>query len=443
MSQIAYANPTAGPPDLSAVPAAPPPDSPRRSGPGLVAAPALISLGVHLVFFLAYWVPETSTFPERTWWLTQLSPLASAALTSAGHAQVSAQDVQSGLPGLLLLVFGVALWLLTRTPHWMGRFATAVPVLGGLLVCLGTWVAYAVSAHATCPGLASVLMTGWLAAAAYGAYRGLLSPPPERMAKTRRSGLPLLAAYALVGPLPTAVGRCLFGSELRDVAAGLQGNTTAGRLAGLATGATVGLYLCGVLAGVGVWLVYQCWPLGTFRRPGRRRVVALLVALALTGVVSWPTMTAAARRSTTLMYASPAAEVSFGCASRVLEPVGRRNEIRPAETLVVTGLGCRTVTFFSGYRQISSRTLTVGLSTSARPASGQFGSTVVVVQSKRLDGRPTQLTALHAPDGALQWEYGCPDRIRMGVEFDEPGSSVVVECGESALTFDPQSGPGR
>ena len=86
MSQIAYANPTAAPPDLSVVPSAPP-DSPTRSGPGWVAVPGLISLTVQLVFFLAYWIPETSTFPGRTWWLAQLAPLAATG------------------PGLLLLVF--------------------------------------------------------------------------------------------------------------------------------------------------------------------------------------------------------------------------------------------------------------------------------------------------------------------------------------------------
>jgi len=441
VSQIVYANPAAAPPDLSAVPASPP-EVGRRSGPGVVAVPALISLSVQLVFFLAYWIPETSTFPQRTWWLTQLSPLASPVLTSAGHAQVPAQEVQSGVPGLLLLVFGVAVWLLSRTPHWVGRFATVVPVLGGLLVCVGTWVAYAVSAHARCPVVATALMVGWLAAAAYGSYRGLLSPPPERTAKTRRSGLAVLVAYALVGPLPTAVGRCLFGSELRDAAAGLQGNTTAGRLAGLATGATIGLYVCGVLVGVLVWLFYQCWPVRSWH-PGRRRAVAMLVVIVLTGVASWPTMTAAARRTTTLMYASPAAEVKFGCGSRVLQTVANSTKTRPTETMVVTGLGCRTVSFFTGYRQTASRTLAVGLSPHGQLVSGQFGSTIVVTQSKRLDGRTTQLTALHTPDGAVQWEYRCPDGKRMSVEFDEAGSSVLVECGDIGLTFDPRSGPGR
>ena len=67
----------------------------------------------------------------------------------------------------------------------------------------------------------------------------------------------------------------------------------------------------------------------------------------------------------------------------------------------------------------------------------------MVAQSSRLDGRPTRLTALHAPDGAVQWEYGCPERTRMRVEFDEAGSAVIVECGESTLTFDREAGPGR
>ena len=42
--------------------------------------------------------------------------------------------------------------------------------------------------------------------------------------------------------------------------------------------------------------------------------------------------------------------------------MGAGSQIKPTETVVVTGLGCRTVTFFTGYRQISSRTLPLGLS---------------------------------------------------------------------------------
>ena len=61
---------------------------------------------------------------------------------------------------------------------------------------------------------------------------------------------PLLAAYAIVGPAPTAVGRWLFAPELRDAAYALQENTEALRLAALWTASSALLYLCGLLIGV-------------------------------------------------------------------------------------------------------------------------------------------------------------------------------------------------
>ena len=85
------------------------------------------SLGAQWVFFIHYWIPETSTFPASELWLTQLSPLASAALTSEGQPQVQAQNGQWGLPALVLLVCAFALFWLSRTRHWLGRTAMLAP----------------------------------------------------------------------------------------------------------------------------------------------------------------------------------------------------------------------------------------------------------------------------------------------------------------------------
>ncbi len=118
------------------------------------------------------------------------------------------------------------------------------------------------------------------------------APPPVRR-KTWRNGLPLLAAYAVVGPVPTAVGRWLFAPELRDVADGLQDNAVALRLAALWTPGTGLFYLCGVVVGIAVWMAYQWWP-------PRERVVALSLGLVgllvLIGLLGWPTSTVALER---------------------------------------------------------------------------------------------------------------------------------------------------
>ena len=54
--------------------------------------PLIIAVGVQLIFFLQYWLPETSRFPTRHWWLTQLAPLASQVLTSSGQSQVDGPE---------------------------------------------------------------------------------------------------------------------------------------------------------------------------------------------------------------------------------------------------------------------------------------------------------------------------------------------------------------
>ena len=102
-----------------------------------------------------------------------------------------------------------------------------------------------------------------------------LGPVP---AKTRRAGLVLLAAYAIIGLAPIAVGRWLFAPELRDAAAILQANTVSLRLAALWTTSTWLLYLCGLLVGGIVWVAYQWWPPRRERRFGG-------LSLALVGLV--------------------------------------------------------------------------------------------------------------------------------------------------------------
>ena len=90
------------------------------------------------MFFIHYWIPETSAVPANTLWLTQLAPLASVALTSDGQPQVGAQNGQWGLPALVLLVCAFALFWLSRTRHWLGRTAMLAPAVLGLVAALVT-----------------------------------------------------------------------------------------------------------------------------------------------------------------------------------------------------------------------------------------------------------------------------------------------------------------
>lgn len=472
MSQIDYANPQAARPDLGVLGGADP-GAEQESGLSaqqIAAIPLIISVLVELIYFVAYWIPETSAVPAHQWWLSQLSPLTSTWLTSLGNPQVPVQAGQSGVPGGLLLICGAALLWLSRTSYWLGRTAMLVPAAVAALVWLGTGLSLAFSGTFKVAALGFVVMLVWVIIAGYATYRCYLADPPAPVTKTWRSGLPLLVAYALVGPVPTAVGRFLFGGDLRDAAATLQTNTAGLRLAALWTPSAILLYFCGLLVGLGIWLAYLCWP------PRRQlsfvgRVLALAVTIVLIGLVSWPANTLAERRVTELLYESPAKSVHFTCGALVVpQPSAPRQAFQPALTLVVNGITCRNVTAYSGYKQLATRTLSASVSPvrastpEGKPIAGrivaaQYGEVLVLASSNRLDLHASQLIGLRVSDATPVWQYSCTGKKALAVRFagvpagDQPTlghqtlrertPTVVVRCDGRQLAFSPLTGPTR
>lgn len=476
MSQIGYANPQAAKPELGVVKgvANGTDDDVALRAQLAAGVPLTLSAVVHLMFFLAYWIPETSAVPGRVWWLTQLSPMVSSGLTSLGHPQVPIQVAQSGVPGAILLVCAIALRWLSRTRHWLGRSAMLVPAALGLIVSVVTWVALAISSTFSATWLGVLVMFAWSAAAGYAGLRGgSHAVVGHRTAKTWRNGMAMLVGYALIGPLPTAVGRLLFAPDLRDAAAGLEANTVSLRLAALWTPSTVLLYLVGLLVGVTIWVGYQWWP-------PRRRVsfvgwtLALVASLIATGALGWPANTVAERRVTRLLYASPATAVHFTCGAWILTPAGpgsggshEGQPTQPAVTLAANGFNCRTVTIFRGYRQLATRTLAAsvspvkavtpeGVTIQGRSVSAQYGPVLVLAGSDRLDGHANQLIGLRTADAAELWHYTCPGSHVLSVRFaavptgDRPElgqltvrertPTVLVRCNGQNLRFNPTKG---
>lgn len=434
-----------------------------------VALPLLVSLAAHLVFFVSFWIPETDAFPAHDWWLTQLSPLASAALTSAGRAQVDVQQDQLGIGGELLLLCAVALLLLARHPRRLGQRAVLLPAALGTVVGLAVVAAVLLGAHPSGQALGILLVAVWVGAAAYaGIYSLLLDLDPSR-GRRWRNGVPMLVAYAVVAPVPTAVGRALFGSDLRDVAATLQANTVALRLSALNPGATLLLYLAGVLVGVSVWLAYQCWP--PRRDPTMiTRVGLLVLALMATAGVGSAAAGAAQGRAEQLRTESPAQAVRFSCGSAELDNRhhdGARPTDGPARTLVITGLSCRGVTTFEGYRQLATRSLPYSLSPvtvrtpsgrrlTGRVVSAQYGDVLVFAATSRLDTGADRLLALAVADGEVLWQFSCATPTRLRLRFarvpggDDPRRGyltegerrpqVVAQCGDRTLRLNPSTG---
>jgi hypothetical protein len=467
VTKITYTNPRALRPDVGSLgPSTAERAEDSRKIRMAATIPLIISLGAQWVFFIHYWIPETSAFPAHELWLTQLSPLASAALTSGGQPQVPAQNGQWGLPALVLLVCAFALFLLSRTRHWLGRTAMLAPAALGLVAALASVIALAVKGEVRSTWVGVALLITWVWSAGYAALHGFLDNLAPLPPKTWHSGLPVLAAYAIIGPAPTAVGRCLFAPELRDAALALQSNTMALRLAALWTSSTVLLYLCGLLIGIAVWVAYQAWP------PRRDRafigrcliVVGILI---VTGALGWPATALADKRVDQLTYASPADEIHFTCGSWILAPTSQQRE--PTKTLVITGFTCRTVTAYSGYQQLSTRTLPVSLSPvitytpegariSGRIVAAQYGDVIVVVGSDRFDARSSELLGIGVTDSAELWRYSCADGA-VGVRFanvpggDNPAQGhitqgevapeVVASCGGQIVRINPMTGPPR
>ena len=89
-------------------------------------------------------------------------------------------------------------------------------------------------------------------------------------------------------------------------------------------------------------------------------------------------------------------------------------------TLGVTGAGCRTVTIFKGYRQLSTGTVSESLSPieartpenkpiAAEEVGALYGDIVVVAATDRMDRAPTSLLGLRITDGAEVWKVSCDD----------------------------------
>ncbi|GAA1830001.1 hypothetical protein ACFFOM_04660 [Microlunatus capsulatus] len=462
-----YADPHAPAPTLSPVGVPERPDDRARFVTRVrVAAtvPLVIGLGTHVLFLVAYWIPETSAFPAHDWWLGQLSPLVSEALTSDGEAQVEAQWRQPGLGGLLLLLAAVALFVLDRRPRLLGPGAAVLPAAVGTLVALVTAVALVLGGRPSASGLTLVLLALWVGTAGYAALAGLLVDTEAYRERRWRHGVVLLAAYAVVGPVPTAVGRALFGPQLRDAAAALQGNTVALRLAALTNGTTLLLYLSGLLVGVAVWGAYQCWPPRRDLRTGLR-VLVLVGALVLTALVGSAAAGPAERRAEQLRQDSPADAIRFSCGAASLDGSGPG---APARTLVITGFTCTTLTTYEGYRQQVTRELPFSLAPvtvrdpdgrrlPGRVVSAQYGPTLVLVGSSRVDTGADELLAVAVDDGRELWRSSCPDRRPLRLRFtgvpggDDPQhgrlaagpAAVVVTCAGRTTRLDPDTGAPR
>jgi hypothetical protein len=464
MSRVEYADPKAPAPSFG-VPDAwePRPSSPRAERAALASTiPLVISIFVFALFVVSYWLPETIRFPGRNWWLTQLSPLVSKYLTSAGQPLVDIQEHQLGIAGSLLLILGLLIFWMARSRYWMARMWIWAPVLAGTAVCVASTAVLAVRGDLSRTSASVILMIVWAGTAAAAAWLSMLVDAESLPPKSHRSGLFILVAFIVLGAPATAVGRLLFAPEVREVAAELQ-NNVALRTEALRLPENGLIYLTGALVGVVAWLAYQVFPL---RRDRRTTVLvtalvgSLIVTLALGTLVTAPT---AARQVDRLRTESPRERLRSACESWIVDltaPV--------KETVALDGTGCRRMIRYAGYLQQDLTYLTESVSRVAvqTPEGVPIKSKVVfaryddmlVVATSNQGGRASGVRGLRLTDSAQVWKWSCPEQTELTLRFagvptgdnaplgyvtmEGEGRSVVVGCPQTVKHLDPRTGLG-
>ena len=199
-----------------------------------------------------------------------------------------------GLSAILLLIASLLIAWAARTRYWLARVWLPAPVLLGWIACI---VNISILAHRNQVNsclLSVVLMIIWAVAAGAAGWWTMAIDVDSLPPKSYRSGLVVLAAYAILGAPATAVGRWLFAPELREVANSLQGNQVAMRTAALGLPANAWVYISGVLVGLTVWLAYHLLPA---RRDFRSVFIGTVLAgsLVLTLAFGWLVATVGAR----------------------------------------------------------------------------------------------------------------------------------------------------
>ena len=464
MSRVEYADPQAPAPSFG-VPDAwePRPSSPRADRAALASTiPFAISIVVFAFFSVSYWLPETSDFPGRDWWLTQLSPLVSKYLTSGGQPLVEIQNGQLGIAGALLLILSLLIFLMARSRYWMARMWIWAPVLAGAAVCVANTAVLAVRGDLSRTALSVILMIVWVGTAATAAWLSMLVEVQSLPPKSHRSGLFILAVFIVLGAPATAVGRLLFAPEVREVAAELQNNAELQNSA-LGFPENAWIYFTGALVGVVAWLVYQVFPL----RRGRRTAVlagALGGSLILTLLLGWLVTRPAALDQVNLLHTESPEDHLNSCAEWIIDSTAAVQQ-----TVAIDEDDCRRVIRYEGYIQRDLTYLQEPLSPIAvytpegvrikgEVVSARYDNMVVVAISDQADHRASAVRGLRLTDGAQVWKWSCPDKTQLTLRFagvptgddtakgyltmeGEP-RSVVVGCPQILKKLDPRTGLG-
>ena len=441
--------------------------------------PMVITLSVNAIFFVAWWVPEFARFPGHEWLYNQLTPLASASLTSQGQPVSPVQATRGSVIATFLLVASLPLPALFRARSWQLRLA--VPALLGYVGAMGLLINFlSLLARRQLPAtfIGLLLIAAWVAAIGI-TIRRLFWVNTDDLPRRPAKVLWIVVLVALLHPLAIAIGRRVFAPELRTAVAELQTSGQDALLnAALIAPATIPIYLSGVAVVLVAWAWYMMVPpWQPIRTPWKRlsssseppgllgpRLVVLAISvvfLALTGATA---SYAGQARAQQIEVGSPAADLALTCASWE-----QQLSNKPTQTIAFSGTSCNTVTAFSGFAQVGQHTLKQKLSPlraetpdeaaiSGRVVGAQYGAVVVVASTdgKGFQAGPDQLQGIRIADGQRLWTFRCDDDGGLRLRFaeadggDDPAAgrvtdlaeppSVVAACSNGTVSLDPQTG---
>jgi hypothetical protein len=441
--------------------------------------PALISVSVNAVFLIAWWAPEFGEFAGRDALLAQLWPLASAELVSAGQAVVPAQAGQLGLLAALMLLSSVMLPFLARSRSRPVRLL--VPVAAVYVGATALIVTLVQTLSATDPGqpwLSLLLMVVWVGGAAVTVHRSRFVAVADLPDRRPALGW-LVAVFALLYPLPIALGRALFAHDVADAARGLLAADPTQQLAVLATASSALAYAAGVLVALVTWAVYMLIPPHVaIRVPWVRRkpiaidalvarIVVFVVCAAALVLVAFPAAEAGGIQARRWLAGNPTGDHQ-ACAIWEQQRPGR-----PTATLLARGEQCRDLVAYAGYTE--SGTAQIGPSLSpvkatmpdrraitSRMVAGQYGSVVVLASTTTTELEPDELFGVSLDTAGTLWSFRCDDDGTMRLRFagtdpvagaakatevaaghvTNPGErpAVVVLCTNQAVRLDPATG---
>ncbi|MDO9396323.1 MAG: hypothetical protein Q7T71_07255 [Herbiconiux sp.] len=408
----------------------------------LAVVPFGISVGVNVVFFVGYFVPELGGASWLTPVYDQLSALVARDLTTPG---VDVSALQTGHDSVAAAIVLIATAVLAFAARRAGGYRLAVWPAAVAVAVAAVWIVVAtllrgqILVGATGAGLAAIAAGVALVVARRSADHPDASPHAQKGLGTA------LKIYAFSLVIPLAVGRALFSPWLAQAAQMVSVDPFPMSMSALVTWATPLLYVAGLSAGVVGWSILTLLPPWAGKRI---LVTAIWLIVAVGGglvIVGAQARVFGDQRAYEMTAMSPHGELN-GCGAWWLEAT-------PQQTIALSGDGCRTVTAYTGYVATATQTADVdfafsgelitpeGISVYTWVAAALYERVLVTIGSTPDSAGPNVIRGLSLDDASTRWIFSCPDEAPFAARFagvpggDDPELGRITGIGEAAGVY--------